>query len=180
VIFEPFPLFLPSEYRVKFVTEAWEHREAAALRRRVFCDEQGIFSGDDRDATDDVAIPIVAISSFAVVPQEVVGTVRIHEVEPGTWWGSRLAVATDYRRISALGTSLIRLAVSSAHARGCRRFYAHVQAQNAPLFHRLHWNTIQETTVHGRPHHFMQADLRHYPPIADAEFGFIALPKKAA
>ena len=180
MIFDPFPVFLPSEYRVKFATDTWERREAAALRRRVFCDEQGIFSGDDRDAIDAVAITIVAISSFGVAPHEVVGTVRIHEAEPKTWWGSRLAVAADYRRIGALGTSLIRLAVSSAHAHGCRRFFAHVQSQNALLFQRLHWHTIQETTIHGRRHHFMQADLRHYPPIANAETGFLSLPKKAA
>jgi putative N-acetyltransferase (TIGR04045 family) len=179
MIFEPFPDFLPAEYRVKFVTEAWERREATALRRRVFCDEQKIFAGDDRDAIDDVAIPIVAISSFAVVPQEVVGTVRIHQVEPGIWWGSRLAVAAEYRRISALGSSLIRLAVSAARARGCRRFYAHVQSQNAPMFRRLNWETIEEVVLHERPHHFMRADLSHYPPIADAETGFVSLPKAA-
>lgn len=180
MIFDPFPVFLPSEYRVKFATEAWERREAAALRRRVFCDEQGIFAGDDRDAIDEVAIPIVAISSFAVALNDVVGTVRIHEKEPGVWWGSRLAVAADYRRIGAIGTALIRLAVSSAHARGCRRFFAHVQSQNALLFQRLHWSTLEETLLHGRPHHFMQADLAYYPPIADAEAGFLSLPKKAA
>ena len=66
MIFDPFPVFLPSEYRVKFATEAWERRDAAALRRGGFCDEQGIFVGDDRDTIDEVAIPIVAISSFAV------------------------------------------------------------------------------------------------------------------
>jgi putative N-acetyltransferase (TIGR04045 family) len=180
MIFEPFPEFLPSQYCVKFATEAWERREAAALRRSVFCDEQGIFAGDDRDEIDEIAIPIVALSSYAIVSHEVVGTVRIYEPEPGIWWGSRLAVAADYRKISALGTSLIRLAVSSAHARGCRRFYAHVQAQNAPLFHRLGWNTMAEIEVHGRPHHFMQADLTRYPPIVDAETGFMSLPKKAA
>jgi len=179
MIFEAFPDFLPAEYRVKFATEAWEWREGAALRRRVFCDEQKIFSGDDRDGIDEVAIPIVALSSFAVAAQEVVGTVRIHEAEPGIWWGSRLAVAAEYRRVSALGTSLIRLAVSSAHARGCRRFYAHVQSQNAPLFRRLNWDTIEEIVLHGRPHHFMRANLRHYPPIADAETGFLSLPKAA-
>src|SRR5229473_467342 len=146
MIFDPFPVFLPSEYR-----------EAAALRRQVFCHEQRIFSGDDRDAIDDVAITLVAISSFAVVAQEVVGTVRIHQAEPGVWWGSRLAVAADYRRIGALGTSLIRLAVSSAHARGCRRFLAHVQAQNALLFQRLHWTTLAEVELHGRLHHHMEA-----------------------
>jgi putative N-acetyltransferase (TIGR04045 family) len=180
MIFDPFPVFLPAEYRVKFATDAWERREAAALRRQVFCNEQRIFSGDDRDAIDDVAITIVAISSFGVAHQEVVGTVRIHEAEPGVWWGSRLAVAADYRGIGALGSSLIRLAVSSAHARGCRRFFAHVQSQNAPLFQRLHWETIKETEILGRPHHFMQADLGHYPPFADAETGFLSLPKKAA
>jgi putative N-acetyltransferase (TIGR04045 family) len=180
MIFDPFPVFLPAEYRIKFATDHWERREAAALRRRVFCQEQAIFSGDDRDAIDDVAIPIVAISSFAVVPQEVVGTVRIHEAEPGVWWGSRLAVAAAYRRIGALGTSLIRLAVSAAHARGCRQFFAHVQSQNAPLFTRLHWETIEEREIHGRPHHFMRADLDYYPPIVDAETGFLSLPMKAA
>jgi putative N-acetyltransferase (TIGR04045 family) len=180
MIFDPFPVFLPSEYRVKFATDAWERRDAAALRRSVFCDEQGIFSGDDRDAIDDVAIPIVALSSFGVVPHEVVGTVRIHEEEPGIWWGSRLAVAADYRRVGAIGTALIRLAVSSAHARGCRSFFAHVQSQNALLFQRLHWRTIEETEFHGRPHHFMQAELAHYPPIADAETGFLSLPNKKA
>jgi putative N-acetyltransferase (TIGR04045 family) len=180
MIFEPFPEFLPSEYRVKFATEAWERRDAAALRRKVFCDEQAIFRGDDRDLIDDIAIAIVALSSFAVVPQEVVGTVRIHEAEPGIWWGSRLAVAAEYRRISALGSSLIRLAVSSARARGCKRFYAHVQSQNALIFRRLGWNTIDEIKLHGRPHHFMHADLGRYPPIADAETGFLSLPKKAA
>jgi len=180
MIFEPFPDFLPAEYRIKFATEPWERRGAAALRRAVFCDEQKIFTGDDRDAIDDTAIPLVAISSFAVAPQEVVGTVRIHEAEPGVWWGSRLAVDAAYRKISALGTSLIRLAVSSAHGRGCRRFYAHVQAQNAQLFWRLGWITIEEIVAHGRPHHFMQADLNRYPPIVDAETGFVSLPKKAA
>jgi putative N-acetyltransferase (TIGR04045 family) len=180
MIFDPFPVFLPSEYRVKFATDTWERREAAALRRQVFCVEQGIFADDDRDSIDEVAIPIVAISSFGVVLQEVVGTVRIHQTEPGVWWGSRLAVDSDYRRIGALGSALIRLAVSSAHAMGCQRFFAHVQSQNAILFRRLHWDTIDELTIHGRPHHFMQANLAHYPPIADAETGILSLPKKAA
>jgi putative N-acetyltransferase (TIGR04045 family) len=180
MIFDPFPAFLPAEYRVKFATEAWELREAAALRRQVFCEEQGIFTGDDRDDIDAVAIPLVAISSLGVAPHDVVGTVRIHEAEPGVWWGSRLAVAADYRRIGALGSSLIRLAVCSAHARGCRRFYAHVQSQNALLFRRLHWRTIEETELRGRPHHFMQADLAYYPPIFDPEVGFLSLPKRAA
>jgi putative N-acetyltransferase (TIGR04045 family) len=180
MIFDPFPVFLPAEYRVKFATDDWERRESAALRRRVFCEEQGIFAGDDRDEIDAVAIPLVAISSLGVAPHEVVGTVRIHESESSVWWGSRLAVAPEYRRIGALGAALIRLAVCSAHARGCGRFYAHVQSQNALLFRRLHWRTIEEVELRGRPHHFMQADLAHFPPISDPETGFLSLPRRAA
>lgn len=180
MIFEPVKPFLACEFQVKFATERWEQRQAAALRRRVFCEEQRLFAGDDRDAIDDIAIPLVALSLLGVAADEVVGTVRIHEAEPGLWWGSRLTVAAPYRRVGALGTALIRLAVSSAHARGCTRFLAHVQAQNAPLFHRLHWRTLEEIDLHGHLHHKMEADLTFYPPFAAPETGFLALPGKAA
>ena len=146
----------------------------------MFCDEQKLFEGHDRDAIDEVAIPIVALSSFTVAADEVVGTVRIHEAEPGVWWGSRLAVAPPYRRVGALGASLIRLAVSSAHARGCTTFLAHVQSQNALMFQRLHWEPIEEVAFHGHPHLRMQADLAFYPPFATPEAGFLALARKAA
>ena len=180
MIIEPVRPFLACEFRVKFATLPWERNRAAALRRQVFCEEQRLFQGDDRDAIDDIAIPLVALSSLAITHEDVVGTVRIHEAEPGLWWGSRLAVARPYRKIGAIGTSLIRLAVSSAHARGCRRFLAHVQSQNATLFHALHWQTLDEVTLHGHPHHFMQADLAWYPPLTTPETGFLSHLKQAA
>jgi putative N-acetyltransferase (TIGR04045 family) len=180
MIFDIVPRFLACEFRVKFATLPWELRDAAALRRQVFCTEQGLFQDDDRDAIDDIAIPLVALSSLGITHEDVVGTVRIYEEAPGLWWGSRLAVSRPYRKIGAIGTSLIRLAVSAAHARGCRRFLAHVQSQNAPLFHALHWQTLEEVRLHGHPHHFMQADLAYYPPIADPETGFLSHLKQAA
>ena len=180
MIFEPVLPFVSSEFFVKFAIEAWEQRGAAALRRRVFCDEQKIFEGHDRDCVDEIATPIVALSSYTVAADAVVGTVRIHEAEPGVWWGSRLAVAADHRRVSALGAALIRLAVSSAHGRGCRTFLAHVQSQNASMFERLHWNPVAEVELHGHPHLRMEADLAFYPPFLTPEAGFLALPRKAA
>ena len=141
MIIEPFSPFRTSEYQVKFATsEAWERDEAHALRRQVFCREQQIFERDDRDAIDDHATPIVALSMLGVAADRLVGTVRIHEAEPGLWWGSRLAVHEDFRKIGALGATLIRLAVSSAHAMGCHTFLANVQVQNGLLFRRLHWD----------------------------------------
>ena len=172
--------FLASEFRVKSATQPWERRRAAALREDVFCREQGLFHGSDQDAIDEVAVTLVALSSLAIAHEDVVGTVRIHEAEPGLWWGSRLAVAKPYRKIGAIGTSLIRLAVSTAHGCGCRRFLAHVQSQNAALFHALHWQTLEEVSLHGHPHHFMQADLNFYPPLTTPETGFLSHLKQAA
>ncbi|VFU10618.1 MSMEG_0567/Sll0786 family nitrogen starvation N-acetyltransferase [Methylocella tundrae] len=180
MILEPFAPFVASAFQIKFATRPWEKRGAHALRRAVFCEEQGIFEGDDLDAIDETAIPIVAISLFGVAADAVVGTVRIHERQAGLWVGSRLAVAVNYRRVGMLGGSLIKLAVSSAHARGCVRFLADVQSQNVLLFRRMHWRTVEEVVLHGRPHHRMEADLSFYPPFVDAETGFHSLARKAA
>lgn len=180
MMFEPFRPFTAAEFRVKYATEAWEKRGAARLRRQVFCAEQGLFEGDDHDGIDDIATPIVALSLLGVAAGDVVGTVRIHEEAPGLWWGSRLAVAADHRSVGSLGPALIRLAVSSAHARGCTRFLAHVQSQNGLLFRRMRWRIVEEIELLGRPHLKMEADLSYYPPFVDAEAGFQTLPRKAA
>ncbi len=178
MLLEPVLPYVAGEARVKFATEAWEVEDAMALRRQVFCREQKVFTGHDRDETDARAITLVALAPIFGVADQVVGTVRIHEDAPGQWAGSRLAVEPAWRRLGALGTALIRLAVSSATARGCSRFTAHVQAQNAPLFHRLHWATLAEETCHGLPHHFMEADLAHYPPFAEGPRGFTVLIRR--
>ncbi len=165
--------YVPCEYRIKWAESAWEHREAHALRRAVFCREQGLFGEDDRDAIDGRAQLLVALSCVGGAPDDVVGTVRIHEDAPRLWWGSRLAVAAAYRSFGRIGATLIRLAVSSAQMRGCDTFLAHVQSQNVPLFERLHWRLVDTLELHGRPHALMQADLAHYPPCATPYCGFV-------
>src|SRR5947207_13283002 len=47
--------FVPCEFRVQWAATRWELDSAMALRRAVFCVEQGIFPGDDRDVIDDHA-----------------------------------------------------------------------------------------------------------------------------
>lgn len=181
MILEPVPPFRPSHFRVKFAVAPWERRACAALRRQVFCTEQGIFSGDDRDDVDAHAIPICALSTLGGDADAVVGTVRIHAVteRPGEWWGSRLAVAPAFRRTAALGAGLIQVAVSAAHARGCTRFLAHIQERNVPLFQSLHWAGLDTMDLHGRPHRLMQADLAAYPPMHDPEHGLITFRRAA-
>lgn len=180
MLFEQIEAHTPCEYLIKLAVDSWEYRDAYALRRAVFCREQGLFGDDDRDAIDDIASLIVAVSCIAGVPDQVVGTVRIHQTGPDTWWGSRLAVHPSFRRVGRIGAALIRLAVTTAHARGCRQFLAHVQNQNAAMFRRLHWNEIDELELHGRRHRFMQADLAHYPPLGGGATGFVVISRAAA
>jgi putative N-acetyltransferase (TIGR04045 family) len=78
-----------------------------------------------------------------------------------------------------IGATLIRLAVSSAHAMGATTFLAHVQTQNGPLFRQMHWETLDEFDLRGRPHLKMRADLTKYPPCHAPELGFVALRKAA-
>jgi putative N-acetyltransferase (TIGR04045 family) len=169
--------FTPCEFRIKWADGGWEIHEARRLRRAVFCTEQGVFADDDRDAIDAHAQPLVALSCIGGMPDQVVGTVRIHLDDDkggdGVWWGSRLAVHAGFRKHGRIGMTLIRLAVSSARARGCSVFLAHVQAQNQPLFEKLHWKPLRDELLHGRPHVLMQADLAQYPPCHDPLTGFV-------
>ena len=157
-----------------------EQEQAAILRREVFCNEQGLFERDDRDDIDSIASTIVAVSCVFGMPEQVVGTVRIHEFQPSHWQGSRLAVRRDYRGIALLGTELIHLAVSTAHALGAQRFTAHVQAQNVSLFRRLHWTSLEELVLRGKPHQLMEASLAHYPPCATGNCSFVTTLRRAA
>ncbi|WP_345811034.1 MSMEG_0567/Sll0786 family nitrogen starvation N-acetyltransferase [Paraburkholderia sp. PREW-6R] len=172
VVFTP---YAPSEFRIKWTTLEWEAEQAHKLRRAVFCIEQGIFIGDDRDDVDRHAQQLVALSCVAGMPEQVVGTVRIHRDDNAgnVWFGSRLAVHAAFRRYGKIGATLIRLAVSSAHALGCETFLAHVQSQNVPLFRAMHWDVLAEETLLGRPHHLMQAQLAAYPPCTTPYGGFV-------
>ncbi|WP_219209234.1 MSMEG_0567/Sll0786 family nitrogen starvation N-acetyltransferase [Variovorax boronicumulans] len=173
-VIEPVGHYAPVEFLVREAVQPWERDEAHALRRAVFCIEQGLFIGDDRDAVDDRAQLLVAMSCIGGMPDQVVGTVRIHEETPGVWWGSRLAVHAAFRSQGHLGATLIRLAVTRAHAQGAHGFKAHVQAQNEALFHKLHWRTTGTLAIHGRPHVAMQPDFAHYPPCHDPVSGFVS------
>ncbi|MAA60972.1 MAG: histone acetyltransferase [Alcanivorax sp.] len=169
-----------SDFTVKWATLEWEKGQALALRRQVFCIEQGLFAQHDLDAVDAHARCLVSIANHGGWPEKVVGTVRIHRHEENIWWGSRLAVSPDCRQRAGIGAALIRLAVGSAHGLGCTQFFAQVQKQNEALFNRLNWRSHHALTVRNRPHVMMEADLSQYPPLLQPESGFVlkgALPE---
>lgn len=175
--------YQPCDYMFKFATSAKELESFWRLRRQIFCEEQQIFDESDRDRFDHGMIPIICTSLMAGMEDRVVGAVRIDQREPGIWWGSRLCVHPDFRQLRtvspgvairnrqpafyarrSIGAGLIYKAVSTAHGLGCRRFFAHVQKQNAVFFRRLHWHVLGEIELHGIVHVRMQADLKYYPP----------------
>ena len=150
-------------YSFKLAQSAEEIQGYFDLRRAIFCEEQGVFVEDDRDAVDATAYPIVAIDYAAPLAESVVGVVRIYEQGPRHWYGGRLGVHPDYRRAGRIGQGLIYKAVTTANTIGCDRFLATVQLQNVRFFQRLHWDTLETIDLHGLPHHLMQADLSYYP-----------------
>ncbi|MFK8185811.1 MAG: MSMEG_0567/Sll0786 family nitrogen starvation N-acetyltransferase [Phormidesmis sp.] len=133
------------------------------LRKQIFCEEQGLFEQHDRDNLDAHAYPIVAICHQENQPNRVVGVVRIYEEDNRLWYGGRLGVHPDFRRVGRIGKGLIQKAVTTANTWGCDRFLATVQQQNVRFFTRLHWDSLEEITILERPHHLMQADLDFYP-----------------
>jgi hypothetical protein len=185
MIFEHFGRYAQSDFLFKIATSPAEVDGFFTLRRQIFCEEQGIFQHDDRDPVDEKMIPIICKTLLAGMEDSIAGVVRIDEREPGLWYGSRLGVAADYRRLrhispgvairnmqpcyhrlGALGAGLIYKAVSTANSMGCREFLATVQRQNERFFRRLHWESIGRLSLHGIEHVTMRADMNYYPPAA--------------
>lgn len=133
------------------------------LRQQIFCEEQGLFTQNDRDPIDGCSYPIVAVAHQENKPDQVVGVVRIYEPESRLWYGGRLGVHPEFRRVGRIGQGLIYKAVTTANTWGCDRFLATVQLRNVKFFTRLHWHSLEEMDLLERPHHLMQADLDYYP-----------------
>jgi predicted GNAT family N-acyltransferase len=182
MLFDAYPEFKPRDFIFKIAQTHDEMEGYWRLRREVFCDEQQVFHGDDHDFIDDHAIPIICATLVAGMVDEVVGVVRIDQRENRLWYGSRLCVSKEFRRLTqispgasvrnhqpvykgfgALGAGLIYKAVSTANAIGCDLFLADVQEQNEKFFQRLHWKKLGEHDLHGRRHIHMEAELDRYP-----------------
>lgn len=172
--------FISPEFIVRQATKPWEISGSNRLRHNTFVREQAVFQKHDRDEVDENMIPLVAVSTLASEEYEVVGTVRIHQPQHEIWWGSRLSVATNYRRVGRLGPELIRFAVGTAKNFGCRLFLAHVQLRNVPLFKKLNWLELESLELHGQTHVKMQANLSAFAVVTDPLNGWLTLTKKRA
>jgi putative N-acetyltransferase (TIGR04045 family) len=128
-----------------------------AIRRAVFCAEQGLFGGDDdrdeRDA-DPATLHVVGLQAGTIA-----GTVRLYALDGGRWKGDRLAVLPAFRHTS-LGAALVRYAVHSAGERGGLVMVAMIQLPNVRFFQALGWRRDGAVTAfHGRDHQPMAIAL---------------------
>jgi predicted GNAT family N-acyltransferase len=94
--------------------------QVMALRRAVFCDEQGVPVDMEHDADDADALHLVAVDRGRVV-----GTCRVLGDGPSVRLG-RMAVARD-RRGGGLGAGLLAAAHALAAERGAREVAIHAQ-----------------------------------------------------
>ncbi|MBD2038027.1 GNAT family N-acetyltransferase [Phormidium sp. FACHB-592] len=196
-------------YCFKLATAPSEVSGYFALRHSIFVDEQQLFQGCDVDAMDAIAYPIIALAAETAERQRrrsvgqlvlplthhpvlsthhayptqntpVLGVVRIYEPEPGLWYGGRLGVHEAHRRAARIGKGLIYKAVTTANTWGCDRFLATVQLQNVRFFQRQHWHSLEELTIHGLPHHLMEADLNYYPPSTEQRPALSSFTREAS
>jgi putative N-acetyltransferase (TIGR04045 family) len=150
-MFERVLPFVSPTTAIVLAAERWHSLGSEGLRRQVFVAEQGVFVEDDRDEHDRHALPIVALSVVLGMHDRVIGTVRIYEDEGRTWYGGRLAVASEYRRFSRVGERLTIAAVSTAKLHGAARFLATVQQPNVVFFERQHFGVVTPgLSLHGR------------------------------
>jgi ElaA protein len=139
---------------VRRAASADEVGAALALRRAVFCDEQGVPLADELDGRDEEAVHLVARAEGRVI-----GTCRLL-IEPGaTARLGRLAVAPEARR-RGLGAALLGAAEEEARTLGARRIELAAQVQARRLYSDRGYRTLgQPFPDAGLPHVRMEKAL---------------------
>ncbi len=122
--------------------------EAAAIRKAVFVDEQGIPAELEWDAADAGCVHAVARNSQGIP----VGTGRLLPYQPGTAKIGRMAVLPGQRG-TGIGRQVLDALMAAAQARGDASVLLHAQASAAPFYLRAGY------VVEGEP--FEEAGIPH-------------------
>jgi predicted GNAT family N-acyltransferase len=132
--------------RIRRTRGADERAAAVELRRRVFCEEQGVAPAVEMDGRDGDAIHVVAVRG-----SDVVGTCRLL-IDAGSAKLGRMAVAAGERG-QGLGTRLLHAAEREARTAGARRVALHAQAHARALY------AVNGYAPYGEP--FVEAGISH-------------------
>jgi putative N-acetyltransferase (TIGR04045 family) len=138
---------------VRPATNSSEVDEALELRRRVFCDEQGVTLEADQDGRDPEAVHIVAVDAG-----QLVGTCRL-VFDDGIARLGRMAVEPNLRG-RGIGAHILEEAEREARAAGARRIRLHAQTDAQSLYERGGFQAQGEEFVEeGIPHVTMEKRL---------------------
>ncbi len=135
-----------ADFEVREVSTRNELEAALKLRYEVFCVEQGVPRGDERDGRDHDALHLVAL-----VHGEVVATCRLVFVGTVVQF-SRLAVARSARR-QGIATALLHLADAETLRRGANRIVLHAQTYARALY--------EQAGYVARGREFVEANIEH-------------------
>jgi predicted GNAT family N-acyltransferase len=131
-----------------------ELEQAMALRRRVFCEEQGVDPSAEFDGLDEHCRQIVALEDGVVI-----GTCRLRGLEPGAVKLERMAVERSWR-VSGAGRSLCDAADRLAGEMGASRIVLHAQRQAEGFYASCGYAPRGETFIEeGIPHVLMEREV---------------------
>src|SRR3546814_735285 len=145
---------MDSDVEIAEVRNADGMAQAFAIRRAVFCVEQGVSDAEEVDGLDDLCT-----SYLASLNGRAVGTMRVRPLAGDTVKLERVAVLQAYRG-QGIGGVLMRHAIARAAAKGVRRLVLNAQCQ-AEFFYAglgfLRRGAVFEEA--GIPHIAMNRDL---------------------
>jgi predicted GNAT family N-acyltransferase len=113
----------------RWVSDAPELERALAIRRRVFCEEQGVAVEVELDGLDDSSLHLLALGGRESIA---VGTLRLRVDGPVALIG-RIAVAREWRR-RGIAAQMIEIALARAREERCRRARLAAQVVAQPLY----------------------------------------------
>jgi predicted GNAT family N-acyltransferase len=135
---------------VRPARDAQEVQAALALRRAVFCDEQGVSLEEDLDGHDDEALHLVAVDAGAVV-----GTCRLLADGPHVAL-ARMAVARAARG-RGVGRALLTEAERCADGLDARRIVLSAQLGARSLYARAGYEAYGDVFLDAGIEHVMMA-----------------------
>jgi predicted GNAT family N-acyltransferase len=136
-----------AELLIEKVADAHEMLEAFAIRREVFCIEQGVSEADEMDGRDgDCRHYLVRTLGVAIA------TARVMPGPPGVEKVQRVAVKAAHRR-RGVGRALMQRIVDDARGRGVRRLELDAQCYVETFYRDLGFVTEGEA--------FMEAGIPH-------------------
>jgi ElaA protein len=139
--------------------EGEDLREAFALRRRVFCGEQGVTAEEEFDGRDGEALHLLARAPGGPV----VGTLRLLS-DGETAKVGRVAVEPLWRR-QGIALQMLELAVVRARELGCARVRLAAQLEAAELYRRAGFAVESEPFEEARIMHVWMGRALRAPGV---------------